>query len=55
MIPPFESVMEAVRFSHSTSSYGEIPALVKNRRKLRPEVFEGFGVVATGVAAVVWV
>jgi len=29
--------------------------LVKSRRKLRPEDLLGFGVVATLVAAVVWV
>ena len=32
-----------------------MPALVKNRRKLRPEDLLGFGVEVADVAAVVWV
>src|SRR5437868_1210754 len=51
MIPPFESVICARRFSHSTSSYGETPAFVKKRRMVRPGDF--FGVDVVGVAAVV--
>src|SRR6266851_3574808 len=52
MIPPFESVICARRFSHSTSSYGELPALVKKRRMVRPVAF-CFGAAGAAVAAVV--
>src|ERR1700690_1342307 len=52
MIPPFESVIWARRYSHSTSSYGEIPALVKKRRMVRPVAF-CLGVVGAAVAAAV--
>src|SRR5437667_6275766 len=36
---PCASVMSAVRSSHSTSSYGDTPALVKNRLKVSPGAF----------------
>src|SRR5690348_3065166 len=52
MMLPFESAMVGFRFFHSALAEGEIPALVKSRRKLRPEDLLGFGVVATLVAAV---
>src|SRR5258706_14365551 len=53
IIPPFESVICARRFSHSTSSYGEMPALVKNRRKVRPEVLLDLEVESTGLEGAV--
>src|SRR5947209_3437164 len=39
MTLPCASVIWAVRRSHSTSSYGETPGLVKKRRKDRPGAF----------------
>src|SRR5882724_5574163 len=43
---PLESVMDAVRSSHSTSSYGETSGLVNRRRKVRPVAFFFDGVAA---------
>src|SRR5579871_7052865 len=45
MVWPLASVMMAVRFSHSTSSYGETPLLVKCRENFSPEVFRADDVV----------
>src|SRR5581483_10632116 len=48
---PCASVIEAVRFSHSTESYGLTPATVKKRRKVRPgALFFGLADV-TGTAS----
>src|SRR5712691_6377860 len=53
---PLASVIRAVRFSHSISSYGETPSLVKKRRKERPAAFllgvAAFTAVALGTAVV---
>src|SRR3954447_14781194 len=49
MMLPWLSVIASVRSSHSTSSYGETPGLVKRRRKESPDDF--FFVGALGAAA----